>query len=230
MQGNSQTRYLELACRTYHDQLASVNPANDPYGVIPYLTSHGISYATAMQYRLGLALNPLQGDERFRGMLAFPYLTEAGVKSIKYRRLDQRKPKFAQPTGQRMRLYNTLAYFAAGDYIGLCEGEPDAIVATESLGIPSIGIPGAEGWQHSHKLWAPAFKDFQIVLMFADGDPMDAKTEKRPGEELAKDITRSLGYRVKVIECPENEDVCSMVATGRAEQLRSQAQKAIDGK
>lgn len=187
------------------------------------MSKHGIeSYPIAEKYRLGVVIEPLTGDEVFSGMLVFPYLTRAGVRALKFRNLGDGKPKNLVPEGQKLRLYNTAAYFDAGEVIGLAEGEADAICATERLGIPTIGIPGVEAWSANRRVWAPLFKNFPRVLVFTDGDPVNANTGLRPGEELGKAIAESLKWRAKIIKCPEGEDVSSMVANGRKDELTKQ--------
>lgn len=195
-----------------------------------YLSEHGIeSYAIAQQYQLGVVIEPLDGDETFKGMLVFPYITKNGIKGLKFRRLDGGKPKNMVPEGQKPRLYNTAAYFDAGDTIGISEGEADAIAATERLGVPTLGVPGAENWTPNKRIWAPLFKNFQKVLVFTDGDRINPETGLRPGEELGKAIQESLSWRVQIIKCPEGEDVSSMVASGNAEHLIKQFGSDDDG-
>lgn len=217
---------MELAAGEYASQLEAISP-NDPHGTEAYLTSHGLTLGIAASelYRLGLVTSPLPGDERFRGMLSIPYLTPAGVAAITFRKLathGNNVPKFSQYAGQKKRLYNVNAYFAAGESIGLAEGEIDAIVATEILGLPTLGIPGAKVWHDKRKIWAPVLKDFRSVIVFTDGDPEDSRTGQRPGLELSRAIAETLGWRVRIIECPEGEDVSSMVAKGETETLRRQ--------
>jgi hypothetical protein len=192
--------------------------------VIGYLRSHAVTFALATSYQLGYVGQPLQGDEGFTGALSIPYLSRAGVTSIKFRRLRDEGPKFLYHIGQKQRLYNSLAYFAADGVIGITEGEIDAIVATEVIGIPSIGIPGAETWKENADVWGPVFRDFGTVIMFADGDPVNPKTGARPGRELAKRISATVGWRVHIVECPEGEDVSSMAASGRAGELRERCE------
>lgn len=234
---NSRERYLERASNLYHDQFRSRgNVANSAVkSGRRYLDEHGIPAQDQGRivdaYRLGVVVSPLPGDERFAGMLAIPYLTPRGVKAIKFRRLDEGKPKYAAPKNQPVRLYNTLAYFAAlaiGPKIGISEGEIDAVVATEILGVPTIGVPGAENWVKYGTVWTPLFKNFQEVLIFKDGDPEQererngVKIKVRPGDELADAICESLKTKARVIDCPEREDISSMVAAGRAAEITRQ--------
>lgn len=186
---------------------------NGSGGVRAYLTEHGIGeYAIASKYRLGYVAEPLQGDQYYAGRLAIPYLSRSGPVSIKFRRLGDHGAKFLYHAGQKHRLYNTTVYHEADSTIGICEGEIDAIVATERLGIPTLGIPGAKAWQEKANIWRPIFKDFRRVWVFADGD--DA------GMGLASDVAESLGWRARIVQCDPGEDVSSTVASGRADSLR----------
>ena len=220
---NGQTASLERAAKAYADQLAAVKPHADRYGVISYLSDHAIGFALASSYRLGIVRVPLPGDERFTGMLSIPYLTANGVRAMKFRNLrydGETGIKYSAPAGQKPRLYNTGAYFAAGDVIGLAEGELDAIAATEHLGLPTMGIPGAEMWHNSARIWSPVFKDFRAVVLFADGDSA--------GRELAKDVAETVGWRLKVIECPAGTDVSGMVNADHAGQLTARWRTATE--
>lgn len=187
------------------------------------MADHGVAaedQATIVdKYQLGVVIDPLQDDENKEGMLVFPYLTKHGVRSVKFRNLGDFGGKNLYPDGIKHRVYNPVAYFEAGPTIGIAEGEMDAIIATEYLGVPSIGIPGTESWKPNRNIWAPVFKNFDRVIIFTDGDAINPNTGVRPGEELGKEIASSLGWRAKVVACPEGEDVSSMVASGRENEL-----------
>jgi hypothetical protein len=219
----SQRRLDRISLR-YHSQLTDKANASDDTvkAARAYLREHGLeSFDIAKRYRLGAVIDPLPGDERYEGMLCIPYLTRrGGVKAIKYRNLSGDGPKMAQYAGQEARLFNPDAWFLASDRIGLGEGEIDAIAATERLGIPTWGVPGVETWLAHEQTWKLVFRDFPVVFMFAHGDPVNELTGLRPGRELAKAVSASLGDRVRVIECPEGEDVASMVAAGKADWFK----------
>jgi len=207
--------------------------------VSAYLSKHGILNRGIWEaYRLGFVSSPLKGDERFTGMLAIPYLTPAGVKALKFRRLVGRGPKYGQHEGQKPRLFNVLAFANATDQIGICEGEIDAIAATEGLHIPAMGVPGVDHWQANAETWAPVFKDFGRVLVFADGDTprcqcsprckLDCPNPVRPGEVLARRVAQTVGWRAQIIYAPEGEDVASLVAAGRGDVLTNQIRDFSD--
>lgn len=179
------------------------------------MTSHGVGTAAiAKAYGLGVVIDPLPGDERFTGWLSIPYLTPRGVKGIRFRNLVTEEPKIGQIAGQPARLYNTKAYFADSPVIGISEGEVDAIAATEILGLPTIGIPGARMWQAHKGIWAPLFKNFRRVLILKDGDA--------DGKDMADAISETLKLRARIVDMPNGMDVSSMVAAGREKELTKQ--------
>lgn len=225
---SSRERYLMRASNAYHDQF--LNAQNQRNSVVVagkrYLTSHGVDTSTAKtvkDYKFGVVIEPLAGDERFTGWLAMPYLYPGGngVKAIRFRNLSGNEPKIGQHKGQGARLYNTKAYFADGaGTIGIAEGEIDAVVATERLGLPTLGIPGAEMWTAHRGIWSPLFKNYQHVLILRDGD--------KAGNEMADAVSDTLKLRARVIDMPNGEDVSSMVAAGRGEELSKQFRIGAD--
>jgi DNA primase len=172
------------------------------------LRNHAIDFATSIKYMLGYVAEPLPGDERFQGMLSIPYLTPAGVRAIKFRSLSTEGAKYNQHNGQKGRLYNAPAYFEAGTEIGISEGEMDAIAASEHLNVPTLGVPGTQGWKSA---WRHVLEDFTMVYIFGDGD--------QPGRAFADEMAELVGWRARIIQCPEGEDVSSMAAKGREGEL-----------
>jgi hypothetical protein len=219
---NSSAKKLERISAYYHNQF--LTPPDSATEIVKagkgYLAVHGIdSREVVDKYRLGIVAEPLPGDERFAGMLCIPYLSHrGGVKAIKYRRLAGDGPKVAQYQSQQARLYNTRAWFECDDAIGLCEGEPDAMCASQHLtykrrgrsyALPAMGIPGAEMWAAHEPVWAICFKDVRTVFMFCHGDSA--------GRELGRQVAESLRWRVTVVDMPDGEDVSSLVASGKSD-------------
>jgi hypothetical protein len=65
-------------------------------------------------------------------------------------------------------MYNVLDIERAGDWIGVCEGELDTLTMSKLVGIPCVGVPGANSWK---KHYTRLLADFERVFVFADGDP-----------------------------------------------------------
>lgn len=202
-----------------------------------YLVAHGFDDRgyMAKQYQLGV-VNPAEpADERFDGMLAIPYQTRAGIVAWKFRCLadhdckaysrevDSRHAKYGAPHGQEPWIYNPEAFFAADDTIGVAEGEIDAIVATEILGIPTIGIPGVETWTSNRKIWKRTLEDYDNVLIFVDGDGPSQVHPEGAGLAFARAVQQDVGSSALLVRCPPGEDVASMVASGQGDILQERA-------
>ena len=128
---------------------------------------------------------------------------------------DEGHPKYTQPHGQEQRIFNALAYFGGHDTIGVCEGEFDAITATEHLEIPTLAVPGASQWDKYGFYWSLLLRDFGTVIVFSDGDI--------PGKELAHKIADDAGPGSRIVVCDEGEDINSMVCAGKGDELTRKA-------
>lgn len=218
MRSLSQNESLESKVAAYAAQLNADNPT--AHRGREYLRARALARTDVVgPFRLGVVAEPLPGDEDVLGRLVIPYLTPSGVRGIKYRCLEDHDckavdyhAKYDQPKGQEQRLYNVAAYFSGLDYIGVCEGEIDAITATVHLGIPTMAVPGATQWAAKGRFWELTLRDFAVVYAFADGD--------KAGLELAKAIAADVRGDVQIIKCPPGEDINSMVVSGRADELR----------
>lgn len=207
----SQKQKESLARRSAaYDRQRTSETVQSLAGVLSYFSSHAIDGEIAKKYGIGVVVEPEPEDARFTGCIALPYKTSAGVMAIKFRNPGASGAgKYSQLSGQEGRPFNPEALFSGLDRIGICEGEVDAIAATEILGVPSIGVPGAEGWK-SH--WDWLFREFEEILVFADGD--EAGREK-----FAPKVAGRFEGRARIVSCPDGEDVSSMCAAGRASEL-----------
>jgi DNA primase len=201
---------LAKASALYADQFGKNARSESLASVRGYLKDHSVTFQMAQKYQLGYVADPLPGDERFRGALAIPYLSTKGVTALRFR-LFGRASKIGQHKGQASRLYNTPAYFAAGETLGLAEGEIDALVATEVLGIPTLGVPGVENFKD---FWLPGLKDFTSVFIFGDGD--------QAGRDFSEEMAERIGWRGRIIRLPDGEDISSLAAKGQLGGLRAQ--------
>lgn len=196
----SQKQFLRQATVSYHASYPG-SPAEE------YIHSRGLGSdqikAKMETFRLGYVDTPLPGHEGYRGMLAIPYLrwsrsSDWAVVAIRYRRLDDGKPKYLTQSGDRPRLFNTAALLRASPVVAVTEGEIDAITA-QMCGIPAVGVPGAQAWQ---PWFAEPFAGYQTVYVLADGD--------EAGSAFANVIGESVP-RARIVPCPPGQDVNSFV-------------------
>lgn len=193
----------ELLTRATEKYSASIHLAED------YLKLRGIPLEVARLARLGVVEEPDVGHEAFKGRLSIPYVTKSGVVDLRFRSLNPAvEPKYMGLTGADTRMYNVLDIEKAGDWISVCEGELDTLTLSACVGIPCVGVPGANSWK---KHYTRLLADFERVFVFADGD--------QPGREFASSLARELP--VTIVNMPDGEDVNSIFVAEGADFLRS---------
>ena len=198
-QNQSQKELLGKATTKYAE---SIFQAED------YLASRGISREVARMARLGVVAEPETGHEAYVGRLAIPYITKTGVVDIRFRSMNPAvEPKYMGMTGAETKMYNVLDIERAGDWIGVCEGELDTLTLSKCIGIPCVGVPGANSWK---KHYTRLLADFERIFVFADGD--------QPGKEFATSLARELP--VTIVSMDEGEDVNSLYVKHGAEYIR----------
>jgi DNA primase len=201
-QSQSQKELLDLATQRY---AANIYQAED------YLRSRGISMEAARLARLGVVVEAEIGHEAFIGRLSIPYITKTGVVDLRFRSLNPAvEPKYMGMTGAETKMFNVLDIEKAGNYIGVCEGELDTITMSSCIGIPCIGVPGANSWK---KHYTRLLADFERIFVFADGD--------QPGKEFANSLARELP--VTIVQLPDGEDVNSSYVKYGADYIREKA-------
>lgn len=186
-----QRKSLEKATTAYADQLTE-SPAG-----LSYLNGRGIDIETARSYRLGYVATPEPGHDQFVGMISIPYDRMAGTLGIKFRRLDDAKPKYLNTPGIGTHLYNAPVLLHAGLRVGICEGEFDTITLG-LCGVSAVGIPGVTHWK-AHPEWVRLL-DGREVLIFPDNDLANGN----PGEKLANEIITSIPT-ARIVRLPEPE-------------------------
>jgi len=168
------------------------------YQAESYLKNRGIPIEVARLAQLGVVEEPEVGHEAFKGRLSIPYITKTGVVDLRFRSLNPAvEPKYMGLTGAETRMYNVLDIEKADNFIGVCEGELDTITMSSCIGIPCVGVPGANSWK---KHYTRLLADFERVFVFADGD--------QPGTEFARSLARELP--VTIVQLPDGHDVNSM--------------------
>jgi DNA primase len=192
----------ELLGRAADRYAANIYQAED------YLKSRGIPMETARLARLGVVVEAEVGHEAYQGRLSIPYVTKTGVVDLRFRSLNPAvEPKYMGLTGADTKMYNVFDIERAGDFIGVCEGELDTLTMSSCVGIPCIGVPGANSWK---KHYTRLLADFERVYVFADGD--------QPGKEFATSLARELP--VTIVQFPDGEDVNSFYILNGAEAIR----------
>lgn len=163
---------------------------------------------TARLARLGVVVEPEVGHEAYQGRLSIPYVTKSGIVDLRFRSLNPTvEPRYMGLTGADTRMYNVLDIERADDFIGVCEGELDTITMSFCIGIPCVGVPGANSWKrHYTRLLA----DFEQIYVFADGD--------QSGKGFAASLARELP--VIIIQFPDGEDVNSFYISNGAEAIK----------
>ena len=177
-----------------------------------YLESREIGRRTVGALRLGYVdpNDPEVGWEQVAGRLAIPYLNYNGDPVwVKFRDLTGTADnKYAQQAGGETRLYNLRALSVSGDTLVLCEGEFDTITMT-ALGIPAVGIPGANNWKaHHYRI----LQGYSRYVMFYDDD--------KPGRELVKTVRAKLPDVIPVAPPGGFHDVSEAYVAGKADDIR----------
>jgi DNA primase len=166
------------------------------------LEERGISELVAAKFQLGTVTDPLNGHELYDGWISIPYITALGhCVGFKFRRLDDGKPKYGSPTGQKAHLYNVSDTTILSKHIVVCEGELDTVIVSGVLGIPAVGIPGVQAWKpHFSKLLA----GYDSVYIVGDNDVKEDGSN--PGQDFAKRVQQEVLNGV-LISLPPNMDI-----------------------
>jgi len=207
---SEQRKLLDLATEMYASHLDLA---------IPYLQKRGIDRASALTRGLGVAVDPVVGHQAFKGRLSIPYITPSGTVNMTFRcikdhdcKSEPGHKKYLKPKGLDTTLYGVADMFKDTLDICLTEGELDAIVLSELVGLPAVGNPGAENWK---PWWTDLLRDFRRVFVYCDGD--------NAGRDLGERVQRELGMAVVLIHLPDGEDVNSMYLKYGPEKLRELA-------
>ena len=194
MASNAQSKLLLEAAQRYAQQIS-------PEALVA-LSERGISEEVAALYMLGTVTDPINEHELHNGWLSIPYITAMGYcVGFKFRRLDDGKPKYGSPTGQKAHLYNVTDITIMSRHIVVCEGELDTVIVSGMLGIPAVGVPGVQAWKpHFAKL----FSGYDTVYIVGDNDVKEDGSN--PGADFSKRVHQEL-LNGTIITLPPNMDI-----------------------
>jgi len=194
MQSNEQSKLLLEAVTRYSQSIDEATVA--------YLDGRGISKDVAQAFMLGTVTDPAAGHEQFEGWLSIPYITALGMAtSVKFRRLDDGKPKYGQPTGQKLHLYNVVDVTQDSKHIVVCEGELDTVIISGVLGIPAVGVPGVAAWK---PYYTKLLTGFDTVYVVGDNDLKEDGTN--PGAEFSKRVASEV-INSQIVNLPLGMDI-----------------------
>jgi len=156
----------------------------------------------AAMFQLGTITEPINGHEMYEGWISIPYITAGGsCVGFKFRRVDEGKPKYGSPTGQKAHLYNVVDVTIMSPYIVICEGELDTVITSGVLGIPAVGVPGVAAWKsHFPKL----FGGYETVYVVGDNDIKEDGSN--PGAEFAKRVANEV-MNSTIVTLPAGMDI-----------------------
>lgn len=200
-----QREFLKQATSKYHQSFKG-SPAEE------FLAQRGLE--NVEKYRFGYVESPEVGHEKYKGMLAIPYLRKHprhgwSCVQLRFRSLSPyAKPKYLSEHGARPRLFNTPALLCDSSAVGICEGEFDAVAATLA-GLPTVGLPGSTNWE---PWWSEIFKGYKTVYLLGDGDDAGRKMNRQLQRELSN---------ARNIWLPEGKDVNTLLIEEGIEGVRS---------
>ncbi len=194
MASNAQSKLLLEAAQRYAQEISPE--------VLVALAERGISEEGAARFELGTVTSPHNGHEMYEGWISIPYITAGGsCVGFKFRRIDDGKPKYGSPTGQKAHLYNVIDILEMSPYIVVCEGELDAVITSGVLGIPAVGVPGVQAWKpHFPKL----FNGYDTVYVVGDNDVKEDGSN--PGAEFSKRVANEILNSV-IVTLPPGMDI-----------------------
>ena len=204
---NAQSKLLLEAAQRYAQ---AISPE-----ALAVLDARGISEVIAAKYQIGTITEPINGHEMYEGWISIPYITAGGsCVGFKFRRLDEGKPKYGSPTGQKAHLYNVADITIMKPYVVVCEGELDTVIVSGVLDIPAVGVPGVAAWKsHFPKL----FGGYETVYVVGDNDVKEDGSN--PGAEFSKRVANEV-MNSTIVTLPPNMDINDYYLAYGAEATR----------
>lgn len=194
MASNGQSKLLMEAAQRYAQEIS-------PEALVA-LAERGISEEVAARFQLGTITDPINGHEMYEGWISIPYITALNdCVGFKFRRVDDGKPKYGSPLGQKAHLYNVTDVLIQSPYIVVCEGELDTVITSGVLGIPAVGVPGVQAWKpHFSKL----FSGYDTIYVVGDNDIKEDGSN--PGADFSKRVANEV-LNSQIVQLPPGMDI-----------------------
>lgn len=194
MASNAQSKLLMEAAQRYAQEIS-------PEALV-VLAERGISEEVAARFQLGTITDPINGHEMYEGWISIPYITALNdCVGFKFRRVDDGKPKYGSPLGQKAHLYNVTDVLIQSPYIVVCEGELDTVITSGVLGIPAVGVPGVQAWKpHFSKL----FSGYDTIYVVGDNDIKEDGSN--PGADFSKRVANEV-LNSQIVQLPPGMDI-----------------------
>lgn len=177
---------------------------------LAYLTEdRGLTPDTIRHFRLGAVIDPDPQDLFAAGRICIPHFNAAGAHVLRFRALPGVDgPKYWQPAGSRVGIFNVTELITPRPTIYVCEGEIDTMTLVQ-CGLPAVGFPGAQSWQDHHRY---LFDGYERVVIAMDHD--------EAGQAFGEKVAAKVPGPVPVL-MPAGHDVNSFFQQhGRAALLR----------
>ena len=194
MASNGQSKLLMEAAQRYAQEIS-------PEALVA-LAERGISEEVAARFQLGTITDPINGHEMYEGWISIPYITALNdCVGFKFRRVDDGKPKYGSPLGQKAHLYNVTDILIQSPYVVVCEGELDTVITSGVLGIPAVGVPGVQAWKsHFPKL----FNGYDTIYVVGDNDVKEDGSN--PGADFSKRVANEV-LNSQIVQLPPGMDI-----------------------
>ena len=182
---------------------------------VAFLAGRGISKEISDKFLLGYIKEPFATHENYQGWLSIPYITVLGhCVGFKFRRLDDGKPKYGAPLGQKGHLYNVNDIVLTSEYIAVCEGELDTIICSAVLGIPAVGVPGVAAWKPHFTRMFTGYGKIYIV-----GDNDIKEDGSNPGAEFSRRVAQEV-MNSSIVSLPAGLDLNDLYLTKGIEETK----------
>lgn len=179
--------------------------------ILEYLMEErGLTVETLKHFHVGAVIDPDPVDQSARGRVCIPHLNMRGISVLRFRAMPGVEgPKYWQPPGSHVDIYNVVELAVPRAEIAVTEGEIDCMTLHQA-GIPAVGFPGVSSFKDYYR---HLFEGYRQVTICADND------DKGQGAGFAEKLaTKVPGPRP--ILMPEGHDVNSFYMAAGREALR----------